>query len=123
MTTCLSHCILAQWPTLCNGGEHTRWNEPARSRGRLSPSNNSRVRHVRLDGGIIGRPAWEPGTPWLYLSGEEAGTAAACFSDGPLQAVVIGEEPGQASALKMCYAAWTKGRTALLCAILATAGE
>jgi 3-hydroxyisobutyrate dehydrogenase-like beta-hydroxyacid dehydrogenase len=76
-----------------------------------------------VDGGIIGPPAWEPGTTWLYLSGEEAGTAAACFAEGPLQAAVIGEEPGEASALKMCYAAWTKGSTALLCAILAAAGE
>mgnify|MGYP001195539776 FL=1 len=76
-----------------------------------------------VDGGIIGPPAWEPDTTWLYLSGEEARTAAACFAEGPLQAIVIGEEPGQASALKMCYAAWTKGSTALLCAILATAGE
>ncbi|MFN2167143.1 MAG: DUF1932 domain-containing protein, partial [Anaerolineae bacterium] len=76
-----------------------------------------------VDGGIIGPPAWELGTTWLYLSGEAAGTAASCFTEGPLQAVVIGQEPGQASALKMCYAAWTKGSTALLCAILATAGE
>ena len=76
-----------------------------------------------VDGGIIGPPAWEPGTTWLYLSGEDSGTAAAYFSEGPLQAVIIGEEPGEASALKMCYAAWTKGSTALLCAILSTVGE
>ena len=34
---------------------------------------------------------------------------------------VIGDEIGQASALKMCYAAYTKGTSALLCAILAAA--
>ena len=34
---------------------------------------------------------------------------------------MIGEEIGKASALKMCYAAYTKGTTALLCAILAAA--
>jgi 3-hydroxyisobutyrate dehydrogenase-like beta-hydroxyacid dehydrogenase len=34
---------------------------------------------------------------------------------------VIGEEIGKASALKMCYAAYTKGTTALLSAILAAA--
>ena len=33
---------------------------------------------------------------------------------------VVGESIGHASALKMCYAAWTKGSTALLSAILAT---
>ena len=74
-----------------------------------------------VDGGIIGGPAWEPGRTWLYLSGRNAEVAASCFSDGPLEVSVIGEEVGKASALKMCYAAYTKGPTALLCAILAVA--
>ena len=34
---------------------------------------------------------------------------------------MIGEAIGKASALKMCYAAYTKGTTALLCAILGAA--
>ncbi len=74
-----------------------------------------------VDGGIIGGPAWTPGETWLYLSGKEAGRIAACFSAGPLEVRVIGEEIGKASALKMCYAAYTKGTTALLTAILALA--
>jgi 3-hydroxyisobutyrate dehydrogenase-like beta-hydroxyacid dehydrogenase len=74
-----------------------------------------------VDGGIVGGPAWEPGQTWLYLSGGRAGEIAACFADGPLETAVIGEAIGKASALKMCYAAWTKGSTALLCAILGTA--
>jgi 3-hydroxyisobutyrate dehydrogenase-like beta-hydroxyacid dehydrogenase len=74
-----------------------------------------------VDGGIIGGPAWKSGTTWLYLSGREAQRAADCFSAGPLQTQVIGEEIGKASALKMCYAAYTKGTTALLGTILATA--
>jgi len=74
-----------------------------------------------VDGGIIGGPAWEPGQTWLYLSGQQASTAAACFSAGPLETSVIGEAAGKASALKMCYAAWTKGSTALLSAIVAAA--
>jgi 3-hydroxyisobutyrate dehydrogenase-like beta-hydroxyacid dehydrogenase len=74
-----------------------------------------------VDGGIVGGPAWEPGNTWLYLTGPDADQAAACFSAGPLETTVIGQEPGIASALKMCYAAWTKGSTALLCAIVATA--
>ena len=74
-----------------------------------------------VDGGIIGGPAWKPGTTWLYLSGTEAQRVANCFSAGMLQTEVIGEIIGQASALKMCYAAYTKGSTALLCAILGTA--
>ena len=74
-----------------------------------------------VDGGIIGEPAWEPGKTWIYLSGDKAQEAAGCFSAGPLETSVVGEAVGKASSLKMCYAAYTKGTTALLCAILATA--
>lgn len=74
-----------------------------------------------VDGGIIGGPAWQPGETWLYLSGQQAERVTACFVKGPLETEVIGSEPGQASALKMCYAAYTKGSTALLCTILAAA--
>jgi 3-hydroxyisobutyrate dehydrogenase-like beta-hydroxyacid dehydrogenase len=74
-----------------------------------------------VDGGIIGGPAWEPNSTWLYLSGSEAQRAARCFEAGLLQAEVIGTEIGKASALKMCYAAYTKGRAALLCAIMGAA--
>jgi len=74
-----------------------------------------------VDGGIIGGPAWTPGETRLYLSGEEAGRIANCFSAGPFEVSLIGDEIGRASALKMCYAAYTKGTTALLTAILALA--
>jgi 3-hydroxyisobutyrate dehydrogenase-like beta-hydroxyacid dehydrogenase len=74
-----------------------------------------------VDGGIIGFPVWERGKTWLYLSGEKAREATAFFAGGPLETSVVGSEIGKASALKMCYAAYTKGTTALLCAILATA--
>jgi len=74
-----------------------------------------------VDGGIIGGPAWMPGETWLYLSGKEAERIATCFSAGPLEVSVIGEEIGKASALKMCYASYTKGTTALLTSILALA--
>ena len=74
-----------------------------------------------VDGGIIGPPAWSPQTTWLYLSGPSAGQASNCFSGGPLEVEVIGSEIGKASALKMCFAANSKGTTALLCAIMAAA--
>ena len=74
-----------------------------------------------VDGGIIGGPAWQPQSTWLYLAGPQAEEAAECFAVGPLETRILGEEIGTASALKMCYAAYTKGTTALLCAILATA--
>ena len=74
-----------------------------------------------VDGGIIGGPAWEPNRTWLYLSGPRAEEIARCFSAGPLMTHVLGDEINTASALKMCFAAYTKGTTALLSAILATA--
>jgi 3-hydroxyisobutyrate dehydrogenase-like beta-hydroxyacid dehydrogenase len=74
-----------------------------------------------VDGGLVGIPVWEREKTWLYLSGEKAQGAAAYFSGGPLETSVVGDEVGKASALKMCYAAYTKGTTALLCGILATA--
>jgi 3-hydroxyisobutyrate dehydrogenase-like beta-hydroxyacid dehydrogenase len=76
-----------------------------------------------VDGGIIGGPAWKPGTTWLYLSGAEAATVAACFAAGPLETQVIGPQIGKASALKMCYAAYTKGTTALLAAVAGAAEQ
>lgn len=74
-----------------------------------------------VDGSIIGGPAWEPGKTWLYLSGPEAQTVADCFASGPLETCIIGEAVDKASALKMCFAAYSKGTTALLCAILGAA--
>jgi 3-hydroxyisobutyrate dehydrogenase-like beta-hydroxyacid dehydrogenase len=74
-----------------------------------------------VDGGIVGGPAWTSKETWLYLSGEDAQVIADCFSGGLLETRIIGNEIGKASALKMCYAAYSKGTTALLAAILATA--
>jgi 3-hydroxyisobutyrate dehydrogenase-like beta-hydroxyacid dehydrogenase len=74
-----------------------------------------------VDGGIIGGPAWEPNGTCLYLSGKNADQIAGIFSAGPLETKVIDMEIGKASALKMCYAAYSKGTTALLCAVLGTA--
>jgi len=74
-----------------------------------------------IDGGIIGGPAWKPKETWLYLSGKDAKVIENCFSNGPLETKIIGDEIGKASALKMCFAAYSKGTTALLTSILATA--
>jgi 3-hydroxyisobutyrate dehydrogenase-like beta-hydroxyacid dehydrogenase len=94
----------------------------------ISPERAVRIGQTMLqagatfvDGGIIGGPAWKPNSTWLYLSGEAAPQAAACFAAGPLETCIVGEAVGKASALKMCFAAYTKGTTALLCAILAAA--
>lgn len=74
-----------------------------------------------IDGSIIGGPAWETGKTHLYLSGEMAAVAAGLFANGSIETHVIGDGIGRASALKMCYSAYTKGTTALLCSILAAA--
>ena len=75
-----------------------------------------------VDGGIIGGPPRnaESGTQ-LYLSGEDAPAIADIFKASNLHASVISERIGAASALKMTFAAFTKGSTALLSAILAVA--
>ncbi|MEM8766048.1 MAG: DUF1932 domain-containing protein [Pseudomonadota bacterium] len=74
-----------------------------------------------VDGGIIGPPAARPGTTRLYLSGEHAAEVCDWFSDPVLGVHVVPGEAGAASALKMCFAAYTKGTSALLLAIRALA--
>lgn len=74
-----------------------------------------------VDGGIIGLPPTQPGTTWFYLSGTEAALVAACFAGGPLETSILGDDIGQASGLKMCFAANSKGTAALHTAILGAA--
>ena len=78
-----------------------------------------------VDGGIIGPPADVAGTTRLYLSGGQAPSVASWLDggldSGLLEAIVLGEATTQASALKMAYAAYTKGSSALLLAVNALA--
>jgi 3-hydroxyisobutyrate dehydrogenase-like beta-hydroxyacid dehydrogenase len=74
-----------------------------------------------VDGCVIGLPAKGRGQTWVYLSGAEAEAAAAFFCGGPLEVEVLGPEIGQASALKMCFAAQSKGNAALLAAVVGAA--
>jgi 3-hydroxyisobutyrate dehydrogenase-like beta-hydroxyacid dehydrogenase len=74
-----------------------------------------------VDGGIIGPPARARGTTRLYLSGAEALRIVRLFAQGPLEAIALDGGPGAASALKMGYAAYTKGTAALLVSIRALA--
>lgn len=76
-----------------------------------------------VDGGIIGPPATVRNRTWLYLSGADAAMASSYFSAGPIEAQILEGGIGKASALKMCFAAYSKGSTALLCAVLAAARE
>ncbi|MQA00804.1 MAG: DUF1932 domain-containing protein [Dehalococcoidia bacterium] len=92
----------------------------------ISPSTSRRIEAEVLqcggtfvDGGIIGGPPRRPGATRMYLSGDMAPKVASILSGGPLEVIPIAGGAGAASALKVAYAAWSKGTTALLADILA----
>jgi 3-hydroxyisobutyrate dehydrogenase-like beta-hydroxyacid dehydrogenase len=67
-----------------------------------------------VDGGIVGPPPLGGASTRLYLSGGEAATVARLFNDTDVESVVLEAGAFSASALKMSYAAWSKGSAALL---------
>ena len=73
-----------------------------------------------VDGSISGGPPRAEYTTRVYLSGARADALAAA-APGWLDARVVGEEVGLASAVKMCTAAMYKGSTAVLAHALLTA--
>jgi 3-hydroxyisobutyrate dehydrogenase-like beta-hydroxyacid dehydrogenase len=75
-----------------------------------------------VDGDLVGGPVRPGGATRLYVSGPAATEVAALFAPTDLEAVALAGDLAAASALKMCYAAWTKGTSALLLAIRAAAG-
>jgi 3-hydroxyisobutyrate dehydrogenase-like beta-hydroxyacid dehydrogenase len=82
----------------------------------VSPATAAKVADVVeqfVDGGIVGSPPRGPGTTRLYLSGEQAEEVAGLFDGSALDARVV----SNASAVKMAYAAWSKGTAAMLLAI------
>jgi 3-hydroxyisobutyrate dehydrogenase-like beta-hydroxyacid dehydrogenase len=81
----------------------------------ISPQRAEEVAALQprfVDGGIVGGPPAESGTT-LYLSGADAVEVGALFDGSPLVTRVV----SNASAVKMAYAAWSKGTTAMLLAI------
>jgi 3-hydroxyisobutyrate dehydrogenase-like beta-hydroxyacid dehydrogenase len=74
-----------------------------------------------VDGGIVGGPPGGKGSTRIYLSGERADQVAALCAGTALDAEVLGDDPTAASAMKMVFAAWTKGSAALLLALRETA--
>ena len=74
-----------------------------------------------VDAGIIGGPPKVGGGgPRFYASGDDANEFAVLSAHG-LDVRVMGTEIGAASGLKMCYAAFTKGTTALATELLVAA--
>jgi 3-hydroxyisobutyrate dehydrogenase-like beta-hydroxyacid dehydrogenase len=92
---------------------------PAHSReiGRLVESAGARF----VDGGIIGLPPTPKRISRLYMCGPDAPAIAQLFAGSQTQAIAMDGAIGAASALKVCYAAWSKGETALLGIIRALA--
>ena len=74
-----------------------------------------------IDGGIIGPPARVGGHTRLYVSGPNAKFVADMFDSTRVQAEVVDGDSLAASAVKMCYAAYTKGTAALILGIRALA--
>ena len=94
----------------------------------ISPERVQRIAHRMeecgarfVDGGIIGPPTTVRNRTWLYLAGDAAADVASCFSAGPIETEVLEGGIGRASALKMCFAAYSKGSIALASAVLTAA--
>ncbi len=67
-----------------------------------------------VDGGIIGLPPTPNRITRLYLCGSKAPAIAPLFAGSQTEAILMAGPVGSASAIKVCYAAWNKGQTALL---------
>jgi 3-hydroxyisobutyrate dehydrogenase-like beta-hydroxyacid dehydrogenase len=74
-----------------------------------------------VDGGIIGMPPEVAGHTRLYLAGPRANEVRVLFGRSALDARIAEGPLYAASAVKMAYAAWTKGSSALLLAARALA--
>jgi len=94
----------------------------------IAPATASRVSEIvegagarYVDGGIVGPPPVDAGRMRLYLSGRAAAEAREALVTNRFEVRVIDERPTSASALKLAYAAWSKGSAALLLAVRAAA--
>ncbi len=87
----------------------------------ISPATAREIGGV--DGGIVGPPPRDGATTRLYLSGPDADIVARLFAGTPVEPRVLGDEVGTASAMKMAFAAWSKGSAAMLVTIARLAEE
>lgn len=96
----------------------------------ISPATAGRVASIVeaagatfVDGGIVGPPPTRTGCTRLYLSGPGAAEVSEILASSLIEIHILDDRPGSASALKLAYAAWTKGSAALLLAARAAAGR
>ena len=75
-----------------------------------------------IDGGIIGTAPTKGDTPRFYVSGPDASLVMELDGRGII-VKAIGDKVGQASGIKMCYAALTKGTNTLHVALLTAASR
>ena len=75
-----------------------------------------------IDGGIIGGAPTKGDTPRFYVSGPHAAVVMELDGKG-ITVKAIGDKIGQASGIKMCYAALTKGTHTLHVALLTAANK
>ena len=73
-----------------------------------------------VDAGIVGGPPRDAPSPRFYASGPGRAHFGA-LADAGLDVRLLGDEVGEASAVKMCYAALTKGTTAIATELLVAA--
>ncbi|HEV8672343.1 MAG TPA: DUF1932 domain-containing protein [Candidatus Limnocylindria bacterium] len=73
-----------------------------------------------VDAGIVGGPPRDAPSPRFYASGPDRASFGALREAG-LDVRLLGAEVGEASAVKMCYAALTKGTTAIATELLVAA--
>ena len=78
-----------------------------------SPRSWRRPEPVTWTGESSARRPAEPGGTRLYLSGPRAAEIVELFAGTRVEARIVGGRVGAASAVKMAYAAWTKGTAAL----------
>jgi 3-hydroxyisobutyrate dehydrogenase-like beta-hydroxyacid dehydrogenase len=90
--------------------------ETARRIGALVETAGARF----VDAGIIGPPPREGARTMFYASGAHVGDFAV-LRDFGLDVRPVSARPGDASAVKMCYAALTKGTTAVMTELLLAA--
>lgn len=93
----------------------------------ISPTHADEIRSIieaggasYVDGGIVGAPP-PSDTTRIYLSGDRAQEIAALFSTDEVATKVLEAGGSSASAMKMAYAAWTKGSAAMMLDVRAMA--
>ena len=90
----------------------------------ISPKNSKNISDIitdaggqYVDGGIIGNSPANGDTPRFYVSGPGGNSVLSLDGKG-IAVKFIGDQIGQASGIKMCYAALTKGTNTLQVALL-----